>query len=156
MRISDWSSDVCSSDLLKVAPARHEENRTVKPRHIAIIKPGQTGQKLDQRRADARTCRMIVRCIFGRQQPRLLFVIEVGAARGEPTEIDDPFALHEELLERPRSLGTTIGSDRLELADVQRVAAPPGLPQGKAIADALILWSLYYLPHSHKGIQPFH
>src|SRR3546814_3053819 len=85
---------------LKVAPARHEENRTVKPRHIAIIKPGQTGQKLDQRRADARTCRMIVRCIFGRQQPRLLFVIEVGAARGEPTEIDDPFALHEELLER--------------------------------------------------------
>src|SRR3546814_2983437 len=53
---------------LKVAPTRHEENRTVKPRHIAIIKPGQTGQKLDQRRADARTCRMIGRGVFGRQR----------------------------------------------------------------------------------------
>src|SRR3546814_20918572 len=91
MRISDWSSDVCSSDL---------------------------------------------------------------AARGEPTEIDDPFALHEELLERQRSLGTRIGSDRLELADGQRVAAPTGLAQGKGIADALILGSVDDLPHADLGNQP--
>src|SRR3546814_15016654 len=91
MRISDWSSDVCSSDL---------------------------------------------------------------AARGEPTEIDDPFALHEELLERQRSLGTRIGSDRLELADGQRVAAPTGLAQGKGIADAIILGSVDDLPHDDIGMQP--
>src|SRR3546814_15065405 len=98
---------------------------------------------------------MIVRCIFGRQQPRLLFVTEVGAARGEPTDIDDPFALHEELLERQRSLGTRIGSDRLELADGQRVAAPTGLAQATGMADALLLGSVDALPHADLSLPPF-
>src|SRR3546814_12469658 len=98
---------------------------------------------------------MIGRGVFGRQQPRLLFVIEVGAARGAPTEIDDPFALHEELLERQRSLGTRIGSDRLEPADGQRVAAPTGLAPGNGLPDALILGSVYDLPPSAFSIPPF-
>src|SRR3546814_14113591 len=39
MRISDWSSDVCSSDLFKSTTTAIPEVRTT-PRHIAIIMDG--------------------------------------------------------------------------------------------------------------------
>src|SRR3546814_20041378 len=40
MRISDWSSDVCSSDLVKALPPRNRRGRSAKQNAQTVLQPG--------------------------------------------------------------------------------------------------------------------
>src|SRR3546814_12717258 len=95
MRISDWSSDVCSSDLVLAAQGVNRSLQDITGRQLVdqLTAAGATGIGVDER-----ACHSLGRPAFVPQQDRQAKVCEVpgeGAARlapwrFAPVEIDGP------------------------------------------------------------------
>src|SRR3546814_3487784 len=60
MRISDWSSDVCSSDLVEKCGARPRPLRRVKPSCHDFLDQQEDGEADEEHRADQRRIRFLV------------------------------------------------------------------------------------------------
>src|SRR3546814_6084725 len=100
MRISDWSSDVCSSDLAAIAAEANGKHRLILRRKIEEDR-GEAGRKRPDRRIDHRA-----------RQPKLEFAgIAAPGMRVDVIQIDAPGGAHTGEFARPATAVRVQGRD---------------------------------------------